>query len=287
MTKLFRAFQEKVVTLAAAQICPQRKIPYDQRRVLFYKQIAASIDDIGIVEPLVVFPKGAGGYLLLDGHLRLEILIRKGISEVPCILATEDEAYTYNRRVNSISPIAQHLMLLKAVENGLSEERIASALRVDIASIRRKRNMLDGICSEAIDLLQTKKVSVKAFYLLKKMKPSRQIEAAEHMLANSVFSGSFVRALLYATKTELLTDPPRVIRRTSLPEPTKNQFAIESETLLKSLKTLEADLGKEALVLTVFSGYIRRLTSNPKIKRYLERRHADVLSALMEESSIV
>jgi len=64
---------------------------------------------------------------------------------------------TYNRRVNSIPPVAQHVMLLKALENGLTEERIARSLCVDISVIRRKRDLLKGICEEAVDLLQTRK----------------------------------------------------------------------------------------------------------------------------------
>jgi hypothetical protein len=57
--------------------------------------------------------------------VRLEILKSIGISDVKCLLSTDDEAYTYNRHVNHIPPIAQHFMLLEALKNGLTEERIA------------------------------------------------------------------------------------------------------------------------------------------------------------------
>lgn len=40
-----------------------------------------------------------------------------------------------------------------AIESGVSEERLARSLNVDVRSITRKRNLLDGICQEAIDLL--------------------------------------------------------------------------------------------------------------------------------------
>jgi hypothetical protein len=45
--------------------------------------------------------------------------------------------------------MAQHFMLLRVLENGLSEERVAAALNVDIGSVRRKRDMLNGICPKA------------------------------------------------------------------------------------------------------------------------------------------
>jgi hypothetical protein len=112
------------------------------------------------------------------------------------------------------------------------------------------------------------------------MKPIRQLEAAEHMIANSVFSATFVRALLYATKSELLVNPSKAWKRAGLPETTKTVFAQESDTLLKDLKALETKLGKEVLTLTVFRGYVRRLISNPSTRRYLGRRHSDLLGAL-------
>jgi len=275
-----KAFDNEIFHLPIGVIRPQREVVYDQRRVLFYKQIASSIEEVGIIEPLVVCLVRPGEYLLLDGHLRLDALKRQGATEVACILSTDDEAYTYNRRVNSISSVAQHIMLINALENGLTEERIAASLRVDISALRRKRNMLNGIAPEVVKLLQTRKVSAKTFSILKKMKPLRQIEAAEHMVANSVFSATFAKALLFATKSDLLVTQPKVRAKAGLSETTKTLFAQESDSLLKDLKLLEAELGKEALTLTVFRGYIRRLLGNSGTKRYLERRHSELLDAL-------
>ena len=39
-------------------------------------------------------------------------------------------------------------MILKAIERGVSEERIAKALNVDVGSINRKRRLLDEICPD-------------------------------------------------------------------------------------------------------------------------------------------
>ncbi len=80
-----------------------------------------------MIEPLVGYPRGPGDYLLLEGHVRLEILKSLGVTETKCLLSTGDEAYTYNRHVNHIPAIAQRFMLLEAPKNGLTEERIADA----------------------------------------------------------------------------------------------------------------------------------------------------------------
>jgi hypothetical protein len=94
--------------------------------------------------------------LLLDGHVRFDILKEIGATEVRAIFATDDEAYTYNKRVNHIPPVAEHFMILKALSSGVSEERIAQVLNVDAASIRQKRKLLDGICPEAVDILRNR-----------------------------------------------------------------------------------------------------------------------------------
>ncbi|WP_425618764.1 plasmid partitioning protein RepB C-terminal domain-containing protein [Anatilimnocola sp. NA78] len=59
--------------------------------------------------------------------------------------ATDDEAFTYNHKVSRLPPVQEHFMILRALEHGVSEVRLARALDVDIASMRQKRDMLDGI----------------------------------------------------------------------------------------------------------------------------------------------
>ena len=53
------------------------------RRTRKYAQIIASVREIGMVEPLVVAidPQTPGKYLVLDGHLRLEVLKELGEQE--------------------------------------------------------------------------------------------------------------------------------------------------------------------------------------------------------------
>jgi hypothetical protein len=79
--------------------------------------------------------------LLLDGAIRLDVLMERKELEVRCILSTDDEGYTYNKRVNQLSNIGEHYMILKALSNGVSEQDISVSLSVDVETIRRKRSM--------------------------------------------------------------------------------------------------------------------------------------------------
>jgi hypothetical protein len=274
------AFEKQMVVLPLDILVPQRAVSKGQRETDFYRQITASLKHVGLIEPLVVYPRGPGDYLLLEGHVRLEILKSLGVKEAKCLLSTDDEAYTYNRHVNYIPPIAQHFMLLEALKSGLTEERIAAALDVGLDSIRMKRDMLNGICPEAVQILIEKSVSPQVFTILRKMKAIRQIEAAEHMVAGGTFTIPFAKALLAVTKPEMLEEPPssRKLQATSVAA--RSMLEEQNEFLLRDLKSVEESYGTDVLTLTVSLGYLERLLANSKIERYLERYHLDILETL-------
>ena len=277
------AFEKQVVLLPLDIIVPQREVTHGHRSGEFYKQLTASLKHVGVIEPLVVYPRGPGDYLLLDGHVRLEILKSIGTKEVKCLLATDDEAYTYNRHVNHIPAVAQHFMLLEALKNGLTEERIAAALDVSLDSIRAKRDLLNGICSEAVQILADKQLSPKVFWILRRMKPIRQIEAAEHMVAGGTFTVPFAKALLAVTKPEMLEEQAaadKKLQATSIAA--RSMLEEQNEFLLRDLKLVEESYGTDVLTLTVACGYLDRLVTNPKIERYMARNHADILQALQK-----
>jgi prepilin-type processing-associated H-X9-DG protein len=275
------AFDQQLVMLPLDVIVPQKDATKGHRYAEFYKQLIASLKLVGLIEPLVVFPRGPANYLLLDGHVRLEILKSMGIKEAKCLLSTDDEAYTYNRHVNHIPPIAQHFMLLEALKTGLTEERIAAALNVNLDAIRTKRDLLNGICPEAVQILMNKQVSPKVFSILRKMKPVRQIEAAEHMVAGGTYTVPFAKALLAVTKSEMLecqTSSSKKLEATSTAA--RSMLEGENEFLLRDLKTVEESYGTDVLTLTVACGYLDRLLKNVRIERYLARNHPDILQTL-------
>ncbi|WP_244433178.1 ParB N-terminal domain-containing protein [Bradyrhizobium japonicum] len=119
-------FEERTSMVRLSDIQPLKLVSEEVKRSPKYRQIAASVGEIGLVEPPVVARSrdGQGKFLLLDGHLRLEVLRERGQLEIECLISTEDEAFTYNKRVNRIAIIQEHRMILKAIENGVSEVSI-------------------------------------------------------------------------------------------------------------------------------------------------------------------
>ena len=276
------AFEKHVVVLPLDILVPQKVVTKGQREGDFYRQIKASLKHVGLIEPLIVYPRGPGEYLLLEGHVRLEILKSLGVTEAKCLLSTDDEAYTYNRHVNYIPAVAQHFMLLEALKNGLTEERIALALDVSIESIRARRDMLNGVCPEAIQVLIDKPVTPQVFSILRKMKAIRQIEAAEHMVAGGTYTIPFAKALLAVTKPEMLEEQPSSRQLEATSSAARSMLKEENDFLLRDLKSVEESYGTGVLTLTVSMGYIERLLGNPKIEKYLERYHLDILQTLQK-----
>jgi len=273
-------FELRVLTLPVASIVPQRDISPAVRAGLTYKQIMASVREVGLIQALIVFPKTADQYLLLDGHLRLAAILQQGWTEVECILATDDEAYTYNKRVNHLPPIAQHYMLRKALSKGLTEQRLADALDVKIDAIRRTTTMLEGICPEVIEILREKDLPASGFGVLRKMKPFRQIEAAEHMVASAKYTMSFATALLAMTPPELLADAPHSRKIKDKPAEVQALLREETDSLIRDLKDAEASYGTDILALTVACGYLQRVLQNRRIEKHLEKHFPEILDTL-------
>jgi hypothetical protein len=114
MTNRIRfACHRKILSLSISSILPVRKITAGMTKTEKYRRIAASIREVGIIEPLVVHPQAGAGrqYILLDGHIRLAILKELGEEHVNCLVAADNEAFTYNHKVNPLSAIQEHFMI--------------------------------------------------------------------------------------------------------------------------------------------------------------------------------
>ena len=273
-------FGKQRITLPLDKILPVRPVKDPDKSVSRYQSIVASIPEIGVIEPLMVFPQkgNEGFYLLLDGHLRLHALRDLGIPEVDCLVAFDDESFTYNARINRLSPIQEHNMIVKAVKDGVPPERIASALHKNMRDIKERLNMLNGISPETVELLKDKQAGQSTLQILRRVKPMRQLEIAEMMVSANNYSKGYAEALLLGTPKDLLVDPgaPRVRTRVSREELARMEM--EMETLERDYKGAEEKYAENMLNLTVLLGYVRKLLTNAKIERFLGTRHADMLA---------
>ena len=274
------AFERQVIALPLCELLPMKRVPDSIKQTSRYRRIVASIAEIGIVEPLVVArpQQDTAPYLLVDGHLRHAALSDLGNSEAPCLIADDDEAFTYNKRVNRLATVQEHYVIVRAIERGVSEEKLAKALNVDIKRIKTKRTLLDGVCPEIAEMLKDKSVDTAVFTLLRKMKPMRQIEAVELMTAMNNFTARYAHALLAATRQEDLAQPDRPKKIRGLSPKQMARMEREMDGLQREFKAVAASYGDTVLNLVVASGYLASLIGNPRVSHYLERHHPEILT---------
>lgn len=279
MTKVPLGFIPDTLLVPLDQILPSRKTPTGLITSVKFKQIRSSIDDVGLIEPLSVTAanKTTGQHLLLDGHVRLIALTELGFTEAPCLVATDDEAYTYNSRINRLSTIQEHFMIRRAIERGLSMERLAKALSVDVSHIVKKMTLLDGICPEAADLLKDRQFSAEISRVIRKMKPTRQVECVELMVSANNITVAYAEALLVATPTEMLVDGKKPQKLTGVTQEQMSRMEREMANLQGQYKLVEQTYAEDVLNLVLARGYLAKLLDNKSVVRYIKQRRPEVL----------
>jgi len=207
--------------------------------------------------------------LSLDGLLGLDV--------APCLLARDDESFTYNNRVNRLSTIQEHVMIRRAIERGVGVERLARAFNVNLNSINRRANLLDGIAPQAIALLQDQQFTPDVTRILRNMKPARQVEAVELMVASGTISVAHADALLKATPPEQRCDKRASTRAK---EPPMEQIA-KLEKEMSQVHTLYRDAenhyGSDLLNLVLAKGYLAKLLGNEAVKTFIDRQEPEIL----------
>jgi ParB/RepB/Spo0J family partition protein len=274
------SFDLKKISLQLEMILPVRKIKHPDRTIRRYQTILASIKEIGLVEPLMVFPnkKQPGQYLIMDGHLRYHALKELGNTEADCIVAHEDESFTYNNKINRVSPIQEHAMIMKAIKNGVSPERIAATLKLKVDRVRETMNLLNGVHPEAVEIMKDKQITRSAIRLFRKVTSLRQIEMAEIMVSANNFTHAYAEALVMGTSKDQLTDPDKPKQVKGLSAEDLARLEQEMKAVEPNFKAVEQSYGENMLHLTFAKAYVKKLLSNVKVVRFLTAKHLEILS---------
>ena len=261
------------------QLLPSKKIMDGTMSTRKYKQVVSSIHEIGLIEPLSVIQPDTkkSEFLLLDGHLRVLALKELGMETAPCLMAKDDETFSYNHRINRLSTVQEHYMLRRAIDRGVSRERLARAFNVNLSSINRRINLLEGICPEAIDLLQDKQFTPDVTRILRNMKAARQVEAVELMVASNTITVAHAEALLKATPPEQRADLKPVERDKTSPIEQIVKLEKEMSQVQTQYKDAEQNYGSDLLNLVVAKGYLTKLLANEAVKSYIQRHEPEIL----------
>jgi len=269
-----QGFQEKLIELVVEELLPTKSISICARKCRKYAQVLSSIREVGLIEAPVVTPLKKGkGFLLLDGHLRIMALKELGVERVDCLISTDDETYTYNKYINRLSAIQEHRMIVKAVQSGVSEEKLARVLNLDIGTVRNKKNLLEGICPEAVELLKDKAVPEPVFRVLRKMKAPRQINAAMLMNDQNKFNCNYAKALLDATPANQLVNKGKPKKETPAILARQARLEEESLALSREIGSLKEQYGTAMIDMTSMQAYLKSILGNETVSKYLRELH--------------
>jgi len=280
MNKISIGFDLEPLMVPTNKILPSRKVPAGVTITRKYMQIRSSIEEVGLIEPLSVgvVDSNSGQHVLLDGHLRLLVLQELGSEVVPCLVATDDESYTYNNRINRLSSIQEHHMIRRAVQRGVTIERLAKALNVDPRTIFKKNGLLNGLCPEAVELLKDCQFAADISRALRKMKPVRQVECVELMVSANKITVAYAEAMLVATPESMLVEGKKPAKLTGLTSEQMVKMEREMSNLQGQYKMVEQTYGQDVLNLVLAKGYLNKLIENQSVNRYLKQRQSDVLA---------
>jgi hypothetical protein len=279
MSKKVRAgFEMQPVMLAVDDILQTRALDAAARATEKYKSMVVTVREIGIIEPLIVNRQKGGKYALLDGNARLQALRELGRTEVLCIVSTDDESYTYNHKVNRLAPIQANRMIVKALDAGVSDERLARVLNRNVTTIRQNRSLLSQICAEAIEILKDKQVHQAALRALKRVKAVRQIEMAELMVSSGTYTKGYADALVLMTPPDLLVAPEASKKENGSRPDDLARMSNEITSLEKDFAVLDDSYGRNVVDLTLARGYLKKLLDNGKVVRFLAQRYSEILA---------
>ena len=168
-------------------------------------------------------------------------------------------------------------MIVRAMERGVSAERLGKALGLSPLTIKHRFRLLNGICEDAVSMLADTNCPAKVFDILRQMKPLRQIDEAELMVGNKNFSVMFANALLAATPPSLLAferkaEPEQQVSAESIARMERELAALQMQ-----IKIVEDDYGPDVLHLTVIRGYLSKLLANAAIVRWLAKHQPEYL----------
>ncbi len=114
--------------------------------------------------------------------------------------------------------------------------------------------------------------------MLRKMKPTRQIECVELMVSANTLTIAYAEAMFAATPANMLLEEKKSNRLTGLTPEQMTKMEREMSNLQAQYKLVEQTYGQDVLNLVLAKGYLTKLLENKSVVRYLSKRQPEVLA---------
>ncbi len=142
--------------LVAGRYQPRQRIDED-----YLAELAQSIRQLGVIEPLVARPLADGRYEILAGHMRWRAAQHAGLRQVPVLVRDADDrtaaaiALVENLLRRDLKPIEEARALQRLREEfGLTQEQLAELLGLSQSAVSKALGLL-GLEPEIQTLIET------------------------------------------------------------------------------------------------------------------------------------
>ena len=167
-------------------------------------------------------------------------------------------------------------MIMKAVKNGASLERIAAALNISPRHVQASMNLLIGINDEAVDLLKDKLISPQALKMMKKVTGERQVAIARMMIEANNYHTGYIEGLVLGTRKDLLVAANLPKKKKGMSAEAIAKMEQEMETLESGMKAITENYKENMFTLQTAQTYIKALLKNTRVAKYLKAKHSEI-----------
>ncbi|MBK9031183.1 MAG: ParB/RepB/Spo0J family partition protein [Myxococcales bacterium] len=200
-------FQAPIEDVYPSAEQPRRR--FDDREL---DELAASIRTHGVIMPLVVRPRPAGGYTLIAGERRWRAAQRAGRHDVPVVIQDVDSREAFERALvenlqrADLNPIEEALAFQRLIDEfGLHQDEVAARVGKDrstVANAVRLLKLPDGVRA----MVEDRRLSMGHARALLGLEDTAAIEVAARAVVAKSLSVRATESLVRATHDPA---PPR------------------------------------------------------------------------------
>lgn len=177
------------VTLKISELQPNRHQPRKEFDEKSLAELADSISQHGILQPLLVRPLLDGGYQIVAGERRFRAARMAGLTEVPVVIRDLSDSETMqlalieNLQREDLSPVEEAMGYKKLMDSySLSQEEIARVVGKSRPAIANSLRLL-SLPDEVLKLISDGKLSAGHGKALLAFKNEYDMEKAAHLAA--------------------------------------------------------------------------------------------------------
>lgn len=186
--------KNEIVTLKISQIEPNRTQPrrsFDEEAL---QELAGSIADHGVLQPILVRPQIYGGYQIVAGERRYRASRMAGLTEIPAIVRELSDSETMqlalieNLQRQDLSPMEEAQGYRTLMDSyGFSQEEVARTVGKSRSAVANTLRLL-GLPEEIKPLLEEGRLSAGHARALLGLNDPKDIEAAAKKIVDESLS---------------------------------------------------------------------------------------------------